>query len=105
MPQGNKFPGFNLVLALVLILFAVVFVLIWAFVVMPICNASGWKPPCPPKDSFRKLSNTLIPLTICLRFVYDMTYAPEVWCRVWSESVSNLYRLLKNRDSRLFKKV
>jgi len=40
---------FNLLLALVLILFAVVFVLLWAFVVMPVCNESGWKPPCPPK--------------------------------------------------------
>jgi opacity protein-like surface antigen len=24
-------------------------VVIWAFVVMPICNESGWKPPCLPK--------------------------------------------------------
>jgi hypothetical protein len=46
----EKMPRFNILLAVVLILFAVAFVLIWAFVVMPICNESGWKPPCPPKD-------------------------------------------------------
>ena len=42
-------PRFNILLAVALILFAIVFVLVWAFVVMPTCNESGWKPPCPPK--------------------------------------------------------
>jgi hypothetical protein len=40
---------FNVLLAIALILLALAFCGIWAFVVMPICNEAGWKPPCPPR--------------------------------------------------------
>lgn len=49
-PTNRKSPlSFNVLLALALIGFAIAFVLVWAFVVTPVCNESEWKPPCPPK--------------------------------------------------------
>jgi hypothetical protein len=43
-----KWPGFNVLFAVGLILFFIAFALMWAYVLMPICEARDWKPPCPP---------------------------------------------------------
>ena len=40
---------FNVLLALALLSFVAILGLIWAFVVMPICDARDWKLPCPPR--------------------------------------------------------
>ena len=45
----SKLLRFNVLFAIALILLAVALCALWAFVVMPICNESGWKPPCPPR--------------------------------------------------------
>ncbi len=42
---------FNIQLALALLLFFAVLGLIWALVVMPICDAREWKAPCPPRGT------------------------------------------------------
>jgi hypothetical protein len=45
----TKLLRFDVLLAIALILLALTFILVWAFIVMPYCNESGWKAPCPPK--------------------------------------------------------
>jgi hypothetical protein len=45
----SKLLRFNVLLAIALIFLALIFILAWAFIVMPLCNESDWKAPCPPK--------------------------------------------------------
>jgi hypothetical protein len=48
--DSGSLTRFNILLALALLLFFVVLGLHWVFVVMPLCDPLGWKPPCPPRD-------------------------------------------------------
>ncbi|GEM_PF-2449101 len=49
--DGSSLRRFNIQLALSLLLFFAVFALIWSLVVMPICDARDWKPPCRPRGT------------------------------------------------------
>jgi hypothetical protein len=49
MAAWRKLLRFNMVFAVSLILFFVAFALLWAYILMPICDARDWKLPCPPK--------------------------------------------------------